>query len=90
MEMKFIRSHFRLQALEKPGSNGFPDSRHRLLPIDDITELPVTDRASFSLKVYALAFRIAMKEFTGSSQSIEAQALLQVCQDEIARGHDIR
>jgi hypothetical protein len=82
MKMKFSRSHFRLQALNKPDSPSEEDRSFRVLTQEEIQGMARDDNLSFSLKVYAMAYRIAMKVYTGSAESIEAQALL-----EIARGH---
>ena len=85
--MKFSRSHFRLQALQKPVSPCGQDRSFRVLMQQEIRGMPTDENLSFSLKVYAMAHAIAMKVYTGSSGSIEAQALLEICQDEISRGH---
>src|SRR5277367_810425 len=86
--MKFRRSHFRLQALNKPGPSGGQDRRYRVLSVEEIQGMAAEDNLGYSLKVYAMAYAIAMKVYTGSPESIEAQALLQVCEDEVARGID--
>ena len=56
---------------------------------EEVLALPSTDSLSYSLKVYVAAFLIGMQEFTGSAYSIEACVLLDICAEEIARGHKI-
>jgi len=66
-----------------------PDQTHALLTVEEITKLPTVDQMSFSLKVYAAAFFIGMQEYTGDPYSAESWELLQICSDEIARGHEM-
>ena len=84
MNMKFSRSHFRLQALYKPVSPCGQDRRFRVLKQEEIQGMATEGNSSFSLKVCALSYGIAMKIYTGSADSVEAQALLEVCRDEVA------
>ena len=58
-----------------------------MLTQEEIRGIAPDENMSLSLKVYAMAFGIAMKVYTGSAESIEAHALLEVCREEVARSH---
>jgi hypothetical protein len=58
-----------------------------LLSVEEIMALPTTDRVSFSLQVYAAAYAITLKEYTGNPNSLESCGLLEICSAEINSGH---
>ncbi|HEY9778263.1 MAG TPA: hypothetical protein V6C81_31160 [Planktothrix sp.] len=79
----------KLHVVGKPCKACEPDRSHDLLTVEQIMEMPTTDSLSYSLKVYVATFEIGMQEFTGSANSIEAAGLLEICAENIARGHTI-
>jgi len=74
---------------DEPCKDCKPDPRLKLLGLEEVMGLPLEDNAIFSLKVYVAAFALGMQEYTGSLNSIEASSLLEICRDEISRGHTI-
>jgi len=58
-----------------------------MIPPQEIISAPVTDDTSFSLKVYAEAYYVAMQELTGGVDSEFSIRVLNECRIDIAKGH---
>ena len=61
------------------------DRPYSLMSLDEILEMPINDRLSYSLQVYAAAYDIGMREHTGDPNGLEARELLSSCARAIAR-----
>jgi hypothetical protein len=89
MKSRTRGSRAKLHLVGKPCVTCPSDPSYALLSAQEVMALPTTDSLSYSLKVYVGAFLIGMQEFTGDAYSIEACGLLDICAEEIARGHRI-
>lgn len=90
MKNRARRSRAKLRAVgSQPCRDCAADHRFDVSSPEQIMDLPTADSLTFSVKVYTAAFLIGMGEYSGSAESLEAAGLIEICCDEVARGHRI-